>query len=325
MAHYWAIVWIIVAAFLVITVITILGLIQKISISPGYMKVLFTKMVLGFVGAGFFIFYQGNNVTVEPHDANLVCFNDIGETESLVVQKGGKTILNISGKPENDFRNIERKVILAGDSIFVTTARGFVLGYLNAESAQMQASAQLTTEMRLHLGLYYAGNKIEAGFGQYAVQYLTAVLRDAESKEAHRVQAVRGLYHVVNYIRQPEDFKLLIRGLRDLLQFPAKYYEIAETYRIYAEKTETQRDEKFMGALRNYMKYLVKDESLQGGDKLKQIKDNMRYYVRILRWRNDYLRMNSEQVDKDINNLKRDRLKIHYENLPQHLKDLSCA
>jgi len=317
MAHYWAIVWIIVAAFLAITVITILGLIQKIQIKPGYMKILFTKMVLGFVAAGFFIFYQGNNVRVEPQEPPRVCLNDVGETTGLTVQKGGEIVLKLPERPEKDFRNIERKVVAAGDSIFVTTARGFVLGYVNSDAAHVSTAEHLTPEMRLHLGLYYASNRSEAGFGQYAVHYLTFVLRDPESKEAQRVKAVRGLYNVVKYIRSTDDFKLLINSLRDLLQFPAKYYEIAETYRIYAEKTESDRDEKFMGALRNYMKYMVKDETLQSGDKLKRIKDNMRYYVGILRWRNDYLKMNAGEIEKDIKNFKRDRLKIHYENLPE--------
>ena len=68
---YLAIGWVIVLAFTVTFIVTILALCKKIEMKPSYLGMLFTKLVLEIVAAGFFIFKHGVG-QVPPYDISGV-------------------------------------------------------------------------------------------------------------------------------------------------------------------------------------------------------------------------------------------------------------
>ncbi|NQT12651.1 MAG: hypothetical protein HQ582_07880 [Planctomycetes bacterium] len=65
---YLAIGWVVVVAFAVTFIITMLGLVEVIKIKPQYFQPLFYKMVIEIIAAGFFLFYAAfENEPPDPY------------------------------------------------------------------------------------------------------------------------------------------------------------------------------------------------------------------------------------------------------------------
>ena len=257
----------------------------------------------------------------------LYPFNENGEPEEFVFTVMDTAVIQFM-KADTTYHRTLRQHQLDDKQkkLYIKTQKGYDLGYLNLNDQELvtdlkklPAFSELSADRALDLGTYYSIYHKEQGFGKAAVEHLTKVLENEESSWTQKEKATNALYKVLVYIDNPEDFRLLIKNLTDLIVRPSKYYEIAETYIQCYKKTGTDRDKKYTGALRNYMIFLTEDRLIKDKDqakRLKEVKANMKFFVNSLT-NIQYIQQNKTKIIRDIDTLNRNGLKIHYENIAE--------
>lgn len=310
---------IIIALYVVIASITILALVGKVEIKPSYMKVLFTKVILGIIGGFMYLFYSTGAVSFNKNPSDVYVYDRTGQATSFSIFQGDTTIAEINPPDKHEFKNVIRNYEKDENKMYILGNDSTYLGYINISGAE--ESGFINIENKLHLGLYYSQNKEKPGYANLAVDFLIEVL-EKSNNAPELADAVKGLYNVVKSINKPENFKLLLKNMKIYLTPPSKYYEIAETFRVYYSATNTDRDKKNLGALRNYLQYVINNpKSIRSTDEAVRAKNstmitNIMFYVNQLKYRYGVL-ADPEKINRELENYNTDNLQIVLESLPQ--------
>ncbi len=309
---------IIIALYVVIATITILALIGKVEIKSSYMKVLFTKVILGIIGGFTYLFYSSGEVSFSKDPSEIYAYDKTGTSTSFIVYQGDSSVASINQPGREEFINVLRNYIKDENKMYILDQDSVYLGYINIDGGNEEGFISL--ENKLHLGLYYSQNKEIPGYGNLAVEYLIEILREHASAP-EEADAVRGLYSVITSINKPENFKLLLSKMRIYLSPPSKYYEIAEAFRVYYSATNTDRTKKNLGALRNYLLYFVNTpESLNSDNpavrkKHNNMIENIYFYVRLLK--NSYPQLpDADEMKSELEDYNINRIQTLIESLP---------
>jgi hypothetical protein len=316
-SFYLAVGWIIVVGFGITFVITLLGLIRingrsVIEIQERYMKILFSKLILEIIAAGFFIFYQGGTPTLKPQidPTDVYVFDKHGEPlQDLEIVVGGMTPIKFERMPDTAFKTIRRAVEISGDTIYVTNeSMTTYLGYV--ENAATKLQDLLTAEHALQLGLHLSEfkdkqQKIRRD-APNAVKYLKLALTSGIKNSDAREGAVQQLYHLTNFFENENDFRFLIKMYK-FRKGNIKYRELGDLNFVAAERIEFSkniRNEFRKASLKDYLRYLKiqkpKDKEVNKlrGESKKQIKILVNHLRRV----DDAIKAKSEDILSAVKN-----------------------
>lgn len=105
------IVWVVVVAFAITFVITMLALIDRITVKEGYLKILFAKLILEIVAAGLFLFYAGISSTYPDRQRRgIVKLTDPGRDWPVTVKVASTSTSMISTLPSHYGRTVELEI-----------------------------------------------------------------------------------------------------------------------------------------------------------------------------------------------------------------------
>lgn len=315
---------IIISTFTTIFIITMLGLLKIVTIERRYLQPLFTALILEIIPAGFFLFYkisEPQNISYDPQE--VYTFDASGEAVNLKIFQDGTLVKEFNKIP--NYKSIPREAEVENNRLYFTTKKGEIyLGYIDKPGEKL-AHKLLTCQMALYLGSYLS--EFEKGKRRnphQAVKYLLHVLRvGSESEDREKEVAVIRLHKLLTYMKQSDDFKLLLRMIDNHRSGYNKYFELAETYLIYALQIDRNREEKNKAALKCYLLFLSTPESEEETlNVLKDTaKDRAKELVKIALAGDEYIKPKRADILADINNHNRPALRNYSQNIP--LLDLS--
>lgn len=271
--------WVIIGAFLITFIITTLGILRVIR--PLYMKQLFAMFIAETFFAAMFLYYKGfetRKISCAP--AGVYPFNDDGEPVIFNILQGDKPLKKFDKLP--NYKSIPREAEVKNNKLYLKTKKSKIyLGYIDRAREEL-GDALLTCQTALYLGLYLSEfEHDERRDPHQAVKYLMHVLRiGGEREDKEKEKAIIRLHYLLEYVQQSDDFKLLLRMIDKYRSGYNKYFELAETYLIYAKESDKNQQAKYKGALKYYLLFLSTQASET--DKLKTLKDTAKSRVRDL-------------------------------------------
>lgn len=310
MLIYQVIGWMVVTLFGLTAIVTLLSLIGKLQIDPGYQKKLFNSLILEIVAAGFFLFYEAYSQSheIETVPAEFYAFSLQGEPISLRLSTAGAgdTLKLIPRPPADAFRDRKRVARIENGNLIITTADSAVaLGYV--ENARDSLSFLLMpAKTALYLGMYLSEYEDGERRKPYeAVKYLFHVLNLPDATDETKSLAVNKLQLLLSYITRSQDFDMLVEHIKKYrTQDYLRYYEVAQTYLRYGKLSIELQPKQHRRALEYYLRYLTTAESR--GRLQKQQKDLAKArsleLVRSLRAQDAQIRENARRLEHAIKN-----------------------
>lgn len=299
---YTAIGWIVILGFAATLTITLLGLIGKVTIRDGYMKALFSAMILEIISAGFFLFYQGSEPRLDPPAA--YAFNALGRPVTVFVEQGGKKVDTLKTPVSEGLKTIRRQLVEDEDSdlvyIYERVQEDTVyLGHLDRKSLTDIIGEGATDPLYIYYsGMYLSQPPNNRRNPRRAVRELMQFLKEQEQRyEVQQDSSVKQLYHLSIYIDSSEDFEFLIDKIKEVRTGPNQDKELCEVYLQYIKTrgnsfTDQEREHKRLSALKHAMLYLGSEAHIKDNTLVQRVEELMDFYLSD----NHFVRTNKDKV-----------------------------
>lgn len=317
LAHY--LFWIVVSLFVVIFVVTLLGLTGRISIPPLYLKILFTKVVVGIVGALFFLFYQLFGLEFVPQ--KVYPFDSRGEPTSLEVrmQLLEYPVKKFDALSTEEYKPVQRSARVEKNKLYVTTKDGhYYLGYVDAPKQELSRQL-MDTRTALALGLHLSEkeNGQRRDPDQAATYLLQALTTEEESSDNVKRRAVIGLHYLLQYL-DVNEFRFLISKINQYREGHNRDVELGDTYMVYARKERQNTQEKYKAALRYYLRFLSSPASASDelSAKRESVIRNTKTIMDIYLSRVEYIRSEKQHILQAIEANNHAALLAYSNNIP---------
>ena len=293
---------VIIIGFIATFGLTVYGLLVPGKIPKGYLKALFSAVLIELVAGFFALFYAGPNGVptknglrehietdhkieiINPKQTTLLLDEELNFLEKVVLLNGD-TLTN-KRSLESLRKMLQRKKLLhqrKGEKVYITSEEGETLGYVFTETLKQDIcdSVSISNEMYLILAEHY----IKQGGSQnkyLTKDYLLAILQSTTSTTYEKQEAIRLLHYVVKIlpVNDPKEKNLalydaMVNQYRNT-SYANKYYELGSVYWAYALKSTDMSKAKANAKkgkelLEKYLEY-VSDKQRKGQVK-EQIKD----------------------------------------------------
>ena len=321
--------WIVVGGFAITLIVTILGMIQVVSIQKRYLNRLFALMIVELISAGFFLFYKEFNppelVFDPPLQRPVYLFGNDGEPLKKTVLRLGEDEARVFDEIRKDeLKDVVRKVELDMDNnaLRFQTQDGTNLGFV--ENASALGDSLLPFEETFQLGMRYAEcqtpgeqpcqNRRDS---RQAVTYLLRALQVDDDTDK-REDAVKQLFFLLGSLRGCEEFQQMATGVKKFRTPPHQYHELAETYLKFSQRVEAGTIEKLeaqKGSLKYYLAYLSAMGNKEFDDLIESSQGRARGLLNIIGKKVEYLQANFSGISEAIDSLDADSLTSHSDEI----------
>ncbi len=226
--------WIMVAAFLVLLVITILSMLGVISLEEQFRTKLFYGLILEVIAAVIFMFKQGPQLALDANRLkNAYVFNEAGVPVPFSVGEG----LRFAQLEPTGFKDIRRIAELnpTQDTLFIKARDGETfLGY--APVTDELARNELSPEYRLYVGLHLCADGKDLRKGK---QLIFSALDAADIDQEEKRKGVIQLFRIMSTeFKSLDEFKKLAGWTREYTTGHIKHKETAEIYSLAADRMQ---------------------------------------------------------------------------------------
>ena len=253
--------WIMVAAFLVILVITILSMLSVINLDEAFRTKLFYALILEVIAAVIFMFRQGPQLSFNLDKVpESYVFNQAGMPVPFSLGEG----LAFAELDADTYRSVKRIVEVSHDTLFIKARDGeTLLGYVPVPE-ELQKST-LPADYQLYIGLHLCADGKDLRKGK---EMIFAALDAPEIPQPEKRKGVKQLFQIMSTaFDHHEDFDRLIKATTAYTIGNIKYKEIAEIYSTAADKMQSSdvaqneslaavRDHHRLQAIDRYLYYL---------------------------------------------------------------------
>ncbi len=287
-------VWTVALVFAATLILTLCGLVGKVQIKDGYLKVLVTMGIIEVLTLAIFIVRSsftefGFNPSIEGTKVYL--FNEQGEPLPPTVLKLGGEVKQTFNEEPPAFQ-VRRTTVLDNDQLQVTSQSGATLGTLGIRDLSEKYSDPLTSPSKhLDLGLHYAEEVEQDGKsgrrdGPNAVKHLLRVLRSSHENTSDHKDASVQLFYLKEKLTTCQDFELLAKVMAEHQDAPAHFKELGDVYFAMATHLRNQ-DAGSVGwarqeSLRNYLLFLAAANTAVDNDAMAQTRSNSELLRNIL-------------------------------------------